>query len=294
MIIIGENIHIIAKAVNQAITNRDSKFIWDLTRAQSEAGADYLDLNLGPLSKNPSETIQWVVSTVQEIIGLALSIDTLNPEAMEAGLVLCKKRPLINSASGKREHKEKILPLARKYNCDVVISVMNDRGMPPDVDLKVESIMDSVAYANELGLANEDIWVDPIVLPVSTAGEGQRLAQVVLDFIRIIGDVLPGIKSTVGLSNISNGVPKELRSILNRTFLVMLARYGLYSAIANPLDTELMRLARGEESGIVNLIHRTMEGEDIDPTMLSQREINYVKTVKVLTGEVLFSDAWLE
>jgi cobalamin-dependent methionine synthase I len=294
MIIVGENIHVISKAVNQAIKNKDPKTIQDLTIAQVRGGADYLDLNLGPLSKNTKETVQWVVNTVQNVSQLPLSIDTLNPEAMQAGLTLCKKRPLINSASGKSEHREKILPLAGKYNCDVVISVMNDRGMPPDVDLKVESILDSVAYANELGIATEDIWVDPIAMPVSTAGEGQKLAQAVLEFIRIIGDILPGIKSTVGLSNISNGVPTELRSILNQTYLVMLAHSGLYSAIANPLDNELMRLARGEEPVIIDLIHRAMEGEDINLNTLSQREVNYLKTVKVLTGDVLYSDAWLE
>lgn len=292
MIIIGENIHIIAKMVNEAIKNREAEPIKDLARAQ--AGADYLDLNLGPLSKDARGTMQWVVSTVQQVSQLPLSIDTLNAEAMEVGLALCKKRPLINSASGRSEQKEKILPLAKKYDCDVVVSVMNDRGMPPDVDLKVESIMDTVAYANEFGIANEAIWVDPIVMPVSTAGEGQRLAQASLEFIKVIGDVLPGVKSTVGLSNISNGVPKELRPLLDRTYLVMLARCGLYSAIANPLDVELMKLAKGEEPGITNLIYRVMDGEDIDLTALSLREVSYVKTVKVFTGEVLYSDAWLE
>jgi len=218
----------------------------------------------------------------------------MNPVAMEAGLKACQKRPLLNSASGKTDSKEQMLPLAQKYNCDVVISVITDKGMPPDVESKVESIMDTVTYANELGIPNEDIWVDPIILPVSTAGEGQRFAVACLEFIKILGDVLPEIKSTVGLSNISNGVPNELRPLLNRTYLVMLERNGLYSAIADPLDKELMSLTKGEMPKIAELIYKTMDGGDIDLSALPQKEVEYVKTAKVLMGETLYSDAWLE
>lgn len=294
MIIIGENIHVIAKAVSVAIRERNAKAIQDLAKAQVEAGADYLDLNVGPMKKDTEETMQWLLNVVQEVTDLPLSIDTMNPVATEAGLKACKGRPLINSASGKTDSKELMLPLAQKYNCDVVISVINDKGMPPDVELRIDSIMDTVTLANDIGIPNESIWVDPIILPVSTAGEGQRFAVVALEFIQILQDVLPGVKSTVGLSNISNGVPEELRPMLNRTYLVMLGKNGLYSAIADPLDKELMSLVRGEMPEIVGLIHKTMDGEDIDLSALSQKEIDYVKTVKVLIGETLYSDAWLE
>jgi cobalamin-dependent methionine synthase I len=293
-VIIGENVHVIAQAVSTAIRERDAKVIQDLAKAQAEAGADYIDLNVGPMKKDPEENIQWLVSTVQEVADLPLSIDTMNPVAMEAGLKACQKRPLLNSASGKADSKEQMLPLARKYNCDVVISVMTDKGMPPDVESKVESIIDTVTYANELGIPNEDIWVDPIILPVSTAGEGQRFAVACLEFMKILEDVLPGVKSTVGLSNVSNGVPGELRPLLNRTYLVMLEKNKLYSAIADPLDKELMSLTRREILEIVELIHKTMDGEDIDLSVLPQRELEYVKTAKVLMGETLYSDAWLE
>jgi cobalamin-dependent methionine synthase I len=246
------------------------------------------------MKKDPEENMQWLVSTVQKVTDLPLSVDTMNPVAMEAGLKACQKRPLLNSASGKAGSKEQMLPLAKKYNCDVVISVMTDKGMPPDVDSKIESIMDTVTYANELGIPNEDIWVDPILLPVSTAGEGQRFAVANLEFIKILGDVLPGVKSTVGLSNVSNGVPSELRPLLNRTYLVMLGRNGLYSAIADPLDKEFMSLTRGKMSEIVELIYKTMDGEDIDLSALSQKEVEYIKTARVLKGETLYSNAWLE
>ena len=294
MIIIGENIHVIAKIVSTAVADRDARVIQDLARAQTEAGADYIDLNVGPLRKNAEEIMQWLVSTVQDATDLPLSLDTMNPIAMEAGLKVCRTKPLLNSASGKTDSKEQMLPLAKKYNCDVVISVITDKGMPPDVELKVDSIMDTVTYANELGIPNEDIWVDPIILPVSTAGEGQGFAKVSLEFVSILEDLLPGVKSTVGLSNISNGVPDALRPILNRTYAVMLQRNKLYSAIADPLDRELVKLVRGEMPQVVELIHKAMDGESIDLSSLSQEEADYVKTAQVLMGQTLYSDAWLE
>lgn len=294
MIIIGENIHVIAQAVSTAVSQRDATVVQDLARTQTEAGADYIDLNVGPMKKDTEETMEWLVNAVQDATDLPLSIDTLNPVAMEAGLKACRNRPLLNSASGRTNSKEQMLPLAQKYNCDVVISVMTDKGMPPDVESKIESIMDTVAHANDLGIATEDVWVDPILLPISTAGEGQRFTVVNLEFIKILEDVLPGIKSTVGLSNTSNGVPEDLRPHLNRTYLVMLARNGLYSAIADPLDKELMSLIKGDMPGIVELIYKVMDGEDIDLSGLSQKETEYVKTAKVLMGETLYSDAWLE
>ncbi len=294
MIIIGENIHVIAKDVSQAIRERNEKVIQALAREQTQAGAHYIDLNVGPMKKDTEETMKWLVNCVQEVTDLPLSIDTMNPVAMEAGLKYCKKRPLLNSASGKTDSKQQMLPLAKKYNCDVVISVMTDKGMPPEVESKIESIMDTVAYANELGIPNEDIWVDPIILPVSTAGEGQKIAVGNLEFIKILPDVLPGVKSTVGLSNVSNGVPSHLRPILNRTYLVMLERNGLYSAIADPLDEELMAFMRGEHQEIKDLIYKVMDGEEVDLSSLSQKEVAYVKTARVLMAQTLYSDAWLE
>jgi len=294
MIIIGESIHVIARAVNDAIKARDARVIQDLARLQGEAGADYIDLNVGFLRKDTEETMQWIVNTALAATDLPLSLDTMNPVATEAGLKICKKRPLINSASGKTDSKEQMLPLAKKYDCDVVISVINDRGMPAEGDSKLDSIMDTVAYANELGIPNDRIWADPIVLPVSTAGEGQKNALATYEFIQMLPEALPDIKSVVGLSNISNGVPVELRPLLNRTYQMMLQRYGLYSSIVDVLDKDMMSMITGGMQKMVDLIHRTMDGEDIDLSPLSQEEINYVKTAKVLMGETLYSDAWLE
>jgi len=291
MILIGENIHIISRSVSEAVRNRDAAPIQALASAQAVAGADYLDLNLGPARREPEEAASWMVRTVQEVADLPISLDTMNPLAMEAGLKLCRKRALLNSASGKSESRESMMPLAIKYNTQVVISVITDRGCPPDVDSRVESIMETVAYANDMGIANEDIWVDPIVLPVSA---DQKQVSEALEFIRILPDLLPGVKSVVGLSNVSNGTPANLRGVLNRTYMVMLERNGLYSAIADVLDGELVELNSGGLKDARVLIHRVMDGEPVDAEALPEKEKNYVKTARILMGDALYSHAWLE
>jgi 5-methyltetrahydrofolate corrinoid/iron sulfur protein methyltransferase len=291
MVLIGESIHIISKQVNDAVKERNPRVIQDLARRQTEAGADYIDLNLGPAKKDPEKLAQWLVDAIQEVTDLPISVDTLNPVAMEAGLKACKKRPLLNSASGRTDSREHMLPLAKKYNTEVVISVLTDRGCPPDIDSRIESVMETVALANDMGIPNEDIWVDPIVLPVSA---DQKQVKEAVEFTGMLPDLLPGVKSTVGLSNVSNGTPDELRGVLNRTYMVMLGRNGLYSAIADVLDKELVHLNRGELPKIADLIYRTMDGEVIDIAALAKEEQDYVKTARVLMGETLYSHAWLE
>ena len=291
MILIGENIHIISKAVGDAVLNREAAPIQALARAQAQAGADYLDLNLGPARREPNEVASWLVATVQDVADLPISLDTMNPLAMEAGLKLCRKRALLNSASGKLESRENMMPLAIKYNAQVVISVITDLGCPPDVESRVESIMETVAYANSIGIDNEDIWVDPIILPVSA---DQKQVREALEFIRILPDLLPGVKSVVGLSNVSNGTPAHLRGVLNRTYMVMLERNGLYAAIADVLDAELVELNGGGLEDARVLIRRVMDGEPVDAEGLPERERDYVKTARVLMGDALYSHAWLE
>jgi 5-methyltetrahydrofolate corrinoid/iron sulfur protein methyltransferase len=291
MVLIGESIHIISKQVNDAVKERNPQVIRDLSKKQTQAGADYIDLNLGPAKKDAEELTRWLVDTIQEVTDLPISVDTLNPIAMEAGLKACKRRPLLNSASGRTDSKENMLPLAKKYNTDVVISVLTDKGCPPDIDSRIESIMETVALANEMGIPNEDIWVDPIILPVSA---DQKQVREAVEFVGMLADLLPGVRSTVGLSNVSNGTPDELRGILNRTYMVMLGRNGLYSAIADVLDTELVRLNKGERPKIVDLIYKTMDGEAVDMGSLPKEEQDYVKTARVLMGETLYSHAWLE
>lgn len=290
MLLIGENIHIIATQVSDAVDQKDTKALQQMAKEQADAGVDYIDLNVGPARKNP-EVMGWLAETVQEVVDCPLALDSTNPLAVESGLKVAKWPPLINSASGKGESKERMLPLAAQYPCEVILSVLTDQGIPSDAEARAESIMETAAYANELGIENERLWIDPILLPVSVAQQG---VVACLEFTQMLPDLIPGVKSTIGLSNISNGAPEELRGILNRTYMVMLERYGMHSAIVDAFDAELLDLAHGKLPGIVEVIHKVMDGEDVDPASLPPKERDYAKTAKVLMGETLYSHTWLE
>ena len=146
--------------------------------------------------------------------------------------------------------------------------------------------------ANQIGIPNESIWFDPIVTPVTNVDTNQ--IQPCLEFMSQLADIVPGGNSTVGLSNVSNGAPNELRPVLNRTYLIMLMKYGLYSAIVDVFDTELVKIVRGEMPDIVQLVHRIMDGEEPDLSTLSKKERDYAKTTRVLMGKSLYSHSWLE
>lgn len=232
----------------------------------------------------------WMVNTVQQVTDKPLSLDTTNPLAIEAGLKVHKGNALINSISLTRMETE--LPLVIKYNADMIGLLWGREGMPRDADERAVIAAELMYKANEMGIPNENIWFDPIVTPVVNVDTNQ--VKPCLEFMSMLQDIAPGCKSTVGLSNISNGAPTHLRPHLNRTYLMMLMKYGLYSAIVDAFDPELIKIARGETPELVNLVHRVMDGERPDLSSLSEEEVKYVKTVRVLTGETLYSHSWLE
>ncbi len=289
MILIGENINIMSKTIGPAIKARNPGPIQELAKTEAESGVDYLDLNIGPARKAGGEMMEWVVNTVQEVTDKTLSLDTTNPIAMEAGLRACKDRALINSIAPARVDEE--LPLVKKYNASMIGLLWGLDGMPRDANERALIAVDLIYKANEAGIPNEDIWIDPIVSPVSVE---INQVKACLEFMSMLGEIAPGCKSTVGLSNISNGTPANLRPYLNQTYLIMLMRYGLYSAIVDAFDSELIKIARGERPQIVDLVHRVMDGDKPDPASLSEEEQKYVKTVRILTGESLYSHSWLE
>lgn len=291
MILIGENLNIMSKTLGPAIREKTAGPVVEMAKEETQAGVDYLDINIGPARRDGEVLMPWVVKTVRGVTDLPLSLDTTNPLAMEAGLKENKGKSLINSISLQPERLEKGLPLVNKYNAEMIGLLWGVEGMPRDANERCMLAVDLAYKANEAGIANERIWIDPIVTPVS--GEIAQL-KACMEFMGMLKDIVPGCKSVVGLSNVSNGTPSHLRPYLNRTFMVMLERQGLYSAIIDAFDSELIKIARGQAPNIVSLIHRALDGEKIDMASLGAEEAKYVKTVRVLTGENLYSHSWLE
>ncbi|MCK5577134.1 MAG: dihydropteroate synthase [Dehalococcoidales bacterium] len=291
MILVGENINIMSKTIGPALRERDPEPIQALARDETEAGVDYLELNIGPARKTGEELMAWLVNTVQQATDKPVSLDTTNPAATEAGLKTCKSRALINSISLQPERLEKVLPMVRQYNAEMIGLLWGVEGMPRDANERCMLAVDLIYKANQLGVPNEDIWIDPIATPVSVEINQVKAS---LEFMSMLADIAPGCKSIVGLSNVSNGTPANLRPYLNRAYLAMLMKYGLYAAIVDAFDEELAGLARGEMPEMLGLVHRVMDGEKPDMASLTQKEKEYVKTVRVLSGEMLYSHSWLE
>ncbi len=291
MVLIGENLNIMSKTIGPALKERNPKPIQELAEAEAEAGVDYIDLNIGPARKAGDELMEWAVNTVQGVTDKSLSLDTTNPVAMEAGLKVAKGKALINSISLQPDRLEQELPLVKKYNASMIGLLWGIEGMPRDANERAMLAVDLLYKANELGIPNEDIWIDPILTPVSVE---INQVKACFEFMSMLKDIAPECKSTIGLSNISNGTPAHLRPYLNQTCMIMLMKYGLYSAIVDAFDSELISIARGERPEIVALVHRVMDGEKPDLSSLSEEEAKYVKTVRVLMGESLYSHSWLE
>jgi 5-methyltetrahydrofolate corrinoid/iron sulfur protein methyltransferase len=293
MLLIGENLNVINRVIGKALKEKDPGPIVEEAKRQKEKGMDWIDINLGPARKGGPELMEWVVKTVQEAIGDSppLCLDTSNIEAMDAGLAAHQGKAIINSIMCRPERYEKMIPLAVKHKSNMIALMWGPEGLPRDENERAALAVELIYAANEAGVPNEDIFVDGIVTPVNIQ---QPQLMSLLAFQEMLQDIAPGVKSTCGLSNISNGPPDDLRPILNQTYMVMLERKGMYSCIADAYDDQLISIARGERSDIVEVIHKVMDGEDPGAGSLSKELQDYVKTAKVILGHSLYSDSWLE
>ena len=292
MLLIGESLNVISKKIGKAFKERDPKPIQEEALFQKEKGMDYIDINLGPAKKDGHELMPWVVEVVQEVVDdIPLVLDTSNVDAIEAALKVCKQTPIVNSIMCRPERYEKMIPITAESGADFIALLWGPEGLPRDENERAALCVELLYAANEAGIPNEKIWVDGIVTPVNIQ---QPQAISLMEFQGMLQDIAPGARSTCGLSNISNGPPEHLRPILNQTYMVMLQKYGMECVIADPLDDQLIAIARGERQDIVDMIYAVMDGEEPDMESLSKEIQDYVKTTNVILGKSLYSDSWLE
>ena len=295
MLLIGESLNVISKKIGRAYKERDPKPIQEEALFQKEKGMDYIDINLGPAKKDGHELMPWVVQTVQEVVSdIPLVMDTSNIDAIEAALKVYQETPqspLINSIMVRPERYERMVPIAVEHNADFIALMWGPEGLPRDENERAALAVELIYFANEAGIANDKIWVDGIVTPINIQ---QPQLMSLMAFQEMLPEIAPEAKSTCGLSNISNGPPDNLRPILNQTYMVMLMKYGMHSVIADPLDDQLIAIAKGNRQDIVDLIHGVMDGNEPDMASLSKEMQDYVKTVNVILGKTLYSDSWLD
>ncbi len=290
---IAESINIMGKRSGTAMKERNAGPIQEMAKEESAAGASYLDLNIGPARKDGTELMPWVVQTVEAVTQVPLCLDTTNAEAMAAGFKALKNKDaaIMNSISAQPERMEKLIPVAAEAGCNVIALLWGPEGMPRDSNERAAMAVDLMMALTEAGVPNEKMLFDPIATPI-TLGADQINSG--LEFLSMLADIAPGAGSTVGLSNVSNGVAEHLRKYLDRTYLIMLMKYGLSTAIVNSYDAELMAICKGERQNLVDMVHGMMDGNDPDPSTLSGTALEHYKTYKVLSGQAVFSESWLE
>jgi 5-methyltetrahydrofolate corrinoid/iron sulfur protein methyltransferase len=302
---IGENIHIIAPKVKEALGNREGAFFVDLARKQRQAGADVLDLNIGPQKKAGPEVVDWLVDVVQEAVpGMTLSFDTTNLAAIEVGLKKVGANAIVNSTSAEEERLANVPPLAAKYGAGLIALCMEKSGIPVSADARIALAMEKLMpRAQEVGIPMEKLFVDPLILTVSGCQEFVPQAIETVRMLKMVADPPP--MTVVGLSNVSNQVPAEMRPRLNQVYMVMLMGVGLDAAILDPLDHKLMDIIRTVESRdastpvgalYLKLRDAVAAGEELQPEavdMSDPEQIEIWKTVQILLNKVIYTESYM-
>ena len=307
MLSIGENIQILSTLVQKAVDSRDPKPLQELAKKQVEGGADILDLNIGRRKKDGPEVMRWMVDIMQEVVpGVSLSLDTTNAAAIEAGLKRCQEigiKAMINSTSADPERLEVTMPMAAEYNSKIIALTMG-KNIPATADGRVELAMEVlIPKAMELGIPMENLYLDPLVLTVNGMQAHTPEAINAIRMFKALSDPPP--MTVVGLSNVSNGVPHENRSLINRTYLVMLMAAGLDAAILDPLDTaqnEVIQIIEERDDStpvgrlLLNLYDATAAMEDLDSGLVDMGDPDQVaiwKTVQILQDQVIYAHSYL-
>jgi len=239
--IIGELINSSRAQVKEAISRKDEGVIRKLARAQVEAGADALDLNAAESMEREPDDLRWLVEVVQDELGeVRLSIDTANPEAMEAGLSACRARPIVNSISNEATRRP-IIELAARTEAEVIGLPMGQVGMPKTAEERLAEARALIEACEEAGIPRERLLIDVLCMSVGSNPD-QGLAA--LAAARKIKEL--GVRTCAAVSNVSFGLPR--RKLLNRTYLAMLAASGVDAVILDPTDQGMMETLLAAEA----------------------------------------------
>jgi 5-methyltetrahydrofolate corrinoid/iron sulfur protein methyltransferase len=246
MILIAERINGMFTDVKQAIADKDKKVIQQLAQKQTQAGAAYLDVNVGTAAADQEGTMQWLVETIQETCSTPLCLDSQKPDVIRAGLkvVNAENGLILNSSPLNKKNDEEIfdkyIEMAEQAGpkAGIITLTMDKNGVPQDIDTRVAIAAEIVSKAMEKGFDPQRLYIDPIALPVKVPNAQVQPGNILsaMDQIRFLADPPPHI--TIGLSNLSQGATE--RSLINRVFLAMAVSHGLDSAIADVFDEKLI------------------------------------------------------
>lgn len=305
MLLIGENIHIISKTVQEALFGRDEKFILDLIKKQSHM--DYVDLNVGPAKAKLEGILPWLCELVEANTDLKISFDTTNSIEMRKGIEKSKNpsQNLLNSTNADIERLEKLTDLASEFGSNLIALTMNKEiGIPKTADERLGLAFEVFEKCGEKGIANEKIFFDPLILPVSV---DQSQATEAINTIQMIKQSFcPEVMTTVGLSNVSNGSPKEMRPLINKVFLILAYGAGLDSAIIDSFDTDLINTVRILEKNspqnaleelyvnLAGMVRDFGQLEDVSWDKNDSKQTEIIKTARILLNKEVYTHSFLQ
>lgn len=307
MKLISENLHIISKSTKEAVLNKDEQYIRNLLKRQIETNPDWVDLNIGPAKGAFAGTMKWLVDIAQSMTDIPLSLDSTNADEIEVGLSLAKSSEnwLINSTNADEQRLDRVTDIVSQYNCNLIALTMNSElGIPKESDKRLELAFEITSMTEAKGIPNEKLYFDPLILPVCV---DQTQATEALNTLRMLKESFdPQVMTTIGLSNVSNGCPKELRPLINRVFMVMAMGCGLDSAIVDSFDSELLRVNKIIETqkietsydrlylDIYNMMQNFDELDSVNYDKSDVEQVKIFKTAEILLNKKVYSNSYLD
>lgn len=302
MKLIGENIHIISKSVREALENRDENFVKNLIKIQNNV--DCIDLNIGPARGKLDKIFDWLIPLAQD---KNLSLDSTNVDAIIEGMKLVQNtaKAFINSTSKDSKKLEKLTDLAVEYNSNLIaLALSKEIGIPKTADGRLEIVFEIYEKCMEKGIESDKIYFDPLILPIC-ADQSQALES--LNTIQMIKESFePKVNTVIGLSNISNGCPKNLRPMINQVYATLAFGAGLDAIILDAKDVELVRILNMLESqtpetsvdrlyfNLANMVQNFEDINEIKFDKTSIREQNIIKTAEILLNKKIYSDSFTQ
>jgi len=303
MLIIGDHLRMGSPLVETAMKGKDERAIQELAARQVEAGADMLGIDLGPEKKKASQWMEWLVDTVQETVDIPLALRSADPTAIEAGLKKARQQVLVDATSPAVTDVEAFVAVASKYGAKLAL-VACAGGVPTGTEERIERITETlVPKALEAGVPLRNLYIDPFVTAL-TCDQPQAPNTVnTLRLLKVAAERVPG--TLVHLGDISDGVPDDVRGLVNRTYLVMLMGAGLDAVVMDPLDAEaraFMRIVKERDrrtplSRLLLRLHDVTAAEaELDISAVDgddPRQVAVYKTVEILTNQVIYADSYL-
>lgn len=304
MILIGENIHVVSKNVREALLKRDESFVKKLLDIQS--GMDFADLNVGPARGELSGILSWICPIVEENSDLKICLDTTNFDEIENVFNIIKnpERVILNSTTGDDLKLEQMTDFVCEKGCGLIaLTMTKEDGIPKSCDGRMEIAFKIYEKCLEKNIADK-VYFDPLILPIKA---DQTQVKESLDTLKMLKEAFEvPVKTVIGLSNISNGVPEKLRRLINRVYAVLAFGAGLDAVIMDASDCELKKIFKMLEAqnpqnsldklylSLCEMIKNFGDLEDIEYDKKDCEQVEIIKTCEVLLNKKIYSDSFAQ